>query len=85
MGMARPKGVHAGFQRNATTVYHWLPPRLKLFFSNKFPAVDFQLVIEATDNPFEALLERQVWTWPSCGDPIRNRKIQYTPLFEDEV
>ena len=38
------------------TVYHWLPPRLRLF-QHKFPAVDFQLVIEATDNPFEALLE----------------------------
>jgi LysR family transcriptional regulator for metE and metH len=65
------------------TVYHWLPPRLKLF-QHKFPAVDFQLVIEATDNPFEALLEGKLDLAIVC-DPIRNRKIRYTPLFEDEV
>jgi LysR family transcriptional regulator for metE and metH len=65
------------------TVYHWLPPRLKLF-QHKFPAVDFQLVIEATDSPFEALLEGKLDLAIVC-DPIRNRKIRYTPLFEDEV
>jgi LysR family transcriptional regulator for metE and metH len=65
------------------TVYHWLPPRLRLF-QHKFPAVDFQLVIEATDSPFEALLEGKLDLAIVC-DPIRNRKIRYTPLFEDEV
>jgi LysR family transcriptional regulator, regulator for metE and metH len=65
------------------TVYHWLPPRLRLF-QHKFPAVDFQLVIEATDSPFEALLDGKLDLAIVC-DPIRNRKIRYTPLFEDEV
>jgi LysR family transcriptional regulator, regulator for metE and metH len=46
--------------------------------------VDFQLVIEATDSPFEALLEGKLDLAIVC-DPIRNRKIHYTPLFEDEV
>jgi len=46
--------------------------------------VDFQLVIEATHSPFEALLERKLDLAIVC-DPIRNRKIRYTPLFEDEV
>jgi LysR family transcriptional regulator, regulator for metE and metH len=65
------------------TVYHWLPTRLKLF-QRKFPAVDFQLVIEATDNPYEALLEGKLDVAVVCW-PIRNRKILYTPLFEDEI
>jgi LysR family transcriptional regulator for metE and metH len=79
-------GAAQGVLRLSTecyTVYHWLPPRLKLF-QHKFPAVDFQLVIEATDSPFEALLEGRLDLAIVC-DPIRNRKIRYTPLFEDEV
>jgi LysR family transcriptional regulator for metE and metH len=79
-------GAAKGVLRLSTecyTVYHWLPPRLKIFQS-KFPAVDFQLVIEATDNPFEALLEGKLDLAIVC-DPIRNRRIRCTPLFEDEV
>jgi LysR family transcriptional regulator for metE and metH len=79
-------GVAKGVLRLSTecyTVYHWLPPRLKIFQS-KFPAVDFQLVVEATDNPFEALLEGKLDLAIVC-DPIRNRRICCTPLFEDEV
>jgi LysR family transcriptional regulator, regulator for metE and metH len=65
------------------TVYYWLPPLLKLF-QKKFPAVDFQLVVEATDNPIKALLEGTLDVAIACT-PIRNRKIVYTPLFEDEL
>ncbi len=65
------------------TVYYWLPPRVKLF-QKKFPDVEFQLVVEATDNPFAALLEGKLDLAIVC-DPIRNRKIVYTPLFEDEI
>jgi LysR family transcriptional regulator, regulator for metE and metH len=65
------------------TVYYWLPPRLKLF-QKKFPDVEFQLVVEGTDHPFEALLEGKLDLALVC-DPIRNRKILYTPLFEDEI
>ena len=54
-GNAAAKGV-LRLSTECYTVYHWLPPRLKLFQS-RFPAVDFQLVIEATDSPFQALLE----------------------------
>jgi LysR family transcriptional regulator for metE and metH len=64
-------------------VYHWLPARLKLF-QQKFPTVEFQLVVEATDNPFEALLDGKLDLAIACTR-IRNRKIRYTPLFEDEV
>jgi LysR family transcriptional regulator, regulator for metE and metH len=65
------------------TVYHWLPPRLKLF-QRKFPAVEFQLAVDATDQPFEALLDGKLDLAIVCT-PIRNRRIHYTSLFEDEV
>jgi LysR family transcriptional regulator for metE and metH len=65
------------------TAYHWFPPRL-ILFQKRFPSVEVQLVIEATNNPFEALLESKLDLALIC-DPIRNRKIRYTPLFEDDV
>jgi LysR family transcriptional regulator for metE and metH len=64
-------------------VYHWRPPRL-ILFQKEFPEVEVQLVIEATHNPFEALLEGKL-DLAIVSDPIRNRKIRYLPLFEDEV
>jgi LysR family transcriptional regulator for metE and metH len=79
-------GVDRGVIRLSTecyTVYHWLPPRLRLF-QQKFPAVEFELVVEATDNPFAALLDGKLDLAIIC-DPVRNRKIKYTPLFEDEM
>jgi len=65
-----------------TTAYHWFPPRL-IAFQRQFPEVEVQLVIEATNNPFEALLEGKL-DLAIVSEPIRNRKIRYTPLFEDE-
>jgi len=65
------------------TVYHWLPPRL-ILFQKQFPDVEVQLVIEATNNPFEALLEGKL-DLAIVNEPIRNRKIHYLPLFEDEA
>jgi LysR family transcriptional regulator, regulator for metE and metH len=65
------------------TAYHWLPSRL-LLFQEQFPDVEVQLVIEATNNPFELLLEGKLDLALIC-EPIRNCKITYTPLFEDDV
>jgi LysR family transcriptional regulator, regulator for metE and metH len=65
------------------TAYHWFPSRL-LLFQKRFPGVEVQLVIEATNNPFEALLEGKLDVALVC-EPVRNRKIRYTPLFEDDV
>lgn len=64
------------------TVYHWLPPRL-ILFQKQFPEVEVQLVIEATNNPFEALLDGKL-DLAIVHEPIRNRRIRYLPLFEDE-
>jgi LysR family transcriptional regulator, regulator for metE and metH len=53
-------------------------------FQQKFPAVEFELIVEATDNPYEALLNGELDLAINCS-PARNRKIHYTQLFEDEV
>ncbi len=79
-------GTTKGLIRLSTqchTAYHWFPSCLTLF-QKKFPGVEVQLVLEATNNPFEALLEGKLDLALVC-DPIRNRKIRYTPLFEDDV
>jgi LysR family transcriptional regulator for metE and metH len=65
------------------SAYHWFPSRL-ILFQKKFPGVEVQLVLEATNNPFEALLDGKLDLALVC-DRIRNRKICYTPLFEDDV
>jgi len=65
------------------TVYHWLPPCLKIF-QEKYPGVDVQLVVEATPHPFAALLDEKL-DLAIAWDPVRHRKILYTPLFRDEM
>ena len=65
------------------TAYHWFPPLL-LLFQRQFPGVDVQLVLEAANDPFRALLEGKLDLAIIC-DPSRDRRIRYTPLFEDDV
>jgi len=82
----RSSSVERGLIRLSTqcyTVYHWLPERLKLF-QKKYPGVDVQLVVEATPHPFEALLDGKLDLAIACF-PLRNSKIQYTPLSRDEM
>jgi LysR family transcriptional regulator, regulator for metE and metH len=78
-------GTH-GLLRISTqchTAYHWFPPRL-LLFQEKFPGVEVELVIEASNNPFEAILQGKL-DLAIINAPIRDRRIRYTPLFEDDV
>jgi LysR family transcriptional regulator, regulator for metE and metH len=65
------------------TAYHWLPPRLKIF-QKKYPGVGVELVVEATPHPFGALLDGKIDLALVCA-PVRNRKIEYTPLLRDEM
>ena len=65
------------------TVYHWLPSCL-IRFMKTFTDVDVKVVVEATADPFEALREGKVDIAIIC-DPVRDRRIEYTPLFSDEA
>src|SRR5690242_11241142 len=65
------------------TCYHWLPPVLQQFRA-QHPAVDVEVVTSATSRPLAALvagrLDLSIVTTVS-----RDRRITFTPLFEDEL
>ena len=65
------------------TGYHWLPPLLQSFH-RKFPGVDVQIMVNATDRPLEALLEGQIDLAIVTSD-VDDRRVATTPLFEDEL
>jgi LysR family transcriptional regulator for metE and metH len=65
------------------TGYHWLPPLLQAFH-RKFPGVDVQIHVNATDRPIEALLEGQIDLAVVTSD-VDDRRLTSEPLFDDEL
>jgi LysR family transcriptional regulator, regulator for metE and metH len=65
------------------TCYHWLPSMLKLF-QRKFPRIEVQIMVEATRRPLEALLDGKL-DLAIVNSPVRNSKLVYKPLFQDEL
>jgi LysR family transcriptional regulator for metE and metH len=65
------------------TCYHWLPSMLKLF-QRKFPRIEVQIMVEATRNPVEALLDGKL-DLAIVNSVVRNSKLTYKPLFQDEL
>jgi LysR family transcriptional regulator for metE and metH len=66
-----------------TTVYHWLPSRLRLF-QKRDPDVEVQVVAGATNDPLAALLEGRIdlaIAYRGRGDA----RLQFVPLFKDEI
>ena len=65
------------------TGYHWLPPLLQSFH-RKFPGVDVQIMVNATDRPIDALLEGQI-DLAVVTSEIEDKRLVTSPLFEDEL
>jgi LysR family transcriptional regulator for metE and metH len=65
------------------TCYHWLPAALKTF-GEKYPAVDVQVVVEATHQPVPALLDGRIDVG-IVSDPVKNSRLAIEALFEDEL
>jgi LysR family transcriptional regulator for metE and metH len=65
------------------TGYHWLPPLLQSFH-RKYPGVDVQIMVNATDRPIEALLEGQIDLAVITSD-ADDKRLAVSPLFEDEL
>jgi LysR family transcriptional regulator for metE and metH len=65
------------------TGYHWLPPLLQSFH-RKFPGVDVQIMVNATDRPIEALLEGQI-DLAVVNSTTEDKRLATSPLFEDEL
>lgn len=65
------------------TCYHWLPARLKLFHET-FPGVDVQIVAGETQHPLPALLDGRL-DLAIVSDPRAHPRLEFCPLFEDEL
>ena len=65
------------------TCYHWLPPVLKAF-GERYPKVEIQIVPGATARPIRALLAGKIDLCIVLQRP-RDRRVESTPLFDDEL
>jgi LysR family transcriptional regulator for metE and metH len=81
--MATGQDAVLRFATECYTAYHWLPPLLEEY-SRRCPAVEVQLVAEATRKPVDALLAGKIDLGIMC-DPAHDDRIETTPLFEDEL
>lgn len=63
--------------------YHWLPSVLKQFH-HLYPNVELKIVTEATHYPLQKLLDNVI-DIGIVSDQIKEEKIKYLELFQDEV
>jgi LysR family transcriptional regulator, regulator for metE and metH len=63
--------------------YHWLPSVMKQF-QLLYPNIDLKIVMEATHYPLQKLLAG-VLDVAITSDPIKDSKINYIELFQDEM
>jgi LysR family transcriptional regulator for metE and metH len=65
------------------TSYHWLPFIMKQFHA-LYPNVEVNIVTEATHYPIQKLLANEL-DIAITSDPIKDERIRYIELFQDEM
>ncbi|HJU89489.1 MAG TPA: LysR family transcriptional regulator [Gemmatimonadaceae bacterium] len=65
------------------TCYHWLPGVIREY-QRSFARVELRIVAEATRRPVPALLRGQL-DLAIMSTPVRDRRLESTPLFRDEM
>jgi len=63
--------------------YHWLPSVLKEF-QLLYPNIELKIVMEATHYPLQKLLANSL-DIAITSDPVKDNKIKYLQLFQDEM
>lgn len=63
--------------------YHWLPSVMKQF-QLLYPNIDLKIIMEATHYPLQKLLAG-VLDIAITSDPIKDEKLKYIELFQDEM
>lgn len=63
--------------------YHWLPSVMKQF-QLLYPNIELKIVMEATHYPLQKLLAGHL-DIAITSDPIKDEKIKYIELFQDEM
>ena len=71
------------FSTACYTTYHWLSPLLEEY-ARRCPKVEVQVVAEATRRPIEALLAGKIDVG-IVSDVVPDDRIEFVPLFDDEV
>jgi LysR family transcriptional regulator for metE and metH len=65
------------------TGYHWLPPLLHDFHA-RFPLVDINIKVDATNRPLDALLEGEI-DLAVMTSSVADARVTATAVFEDEM
>lgn len=81
--MAKGREATLRIATECYTCYHWLPPVLDAF-RQRHPGVDVRIVPSASSRPIHALLGGAIDLCIASSE-IRDRRVQTTPLFDDEL
>lgn len=81
--MANQKRGILRISTHCYTCYHWLPEKLKEF-SQRFPDVEVKIILEATRQPLQALLNGKL-DLAIVSSTQADKRLVYKPLFKDEM
>ena len=82
-GVASERDAILRVSTECYTCYHWLP-RVIRDFQRQYPKVEPRIVAGATRRVIPSLLKGQL-DLAIISDPVRDRRLEVTPLFQDEL
>jgi LysR family transcriptional regulator for metE and metH len=83
LGVQRTREARIRIATECYTCYYWLPALIRRY-ADKFPRVEIQVIAEATDDPFHAMLAGALDVCVSCTE-VRDQRLRAQFLFDDEL